>query len=119
MNKLKLIALLLIAFASFTSVNAQIASAEKKDSAEKATINNSEKKVREVSHDGIKYYVIDGIWHTKFKNKLVLRQAPKGARVSFLPKNGKIVTMGGKKYYKSNGIFYKKIKGGLYEVARP
>ena len=113
MKKLKLFAALLIAFISFTNVNAQ------KDSIEKETINKSEKKVSEITHDGINYYVINGIWHIKFKNKLVLRRAPKGAKITFLPKDGKMVTMGGKKYYKSNGVFYKKLKGSIYEVARP
>ncbi|MCF6348130.1 MAG: hypothetical protein L3J20_07515 [Flavobacteriaceae bacterium] len=113
MKKLKLIATLLVAFISFTGIYAQI------DSTEKATINKSEKKVSEITYDGINYYVINGIWHIKFKNKLVLRQAPKGARITFLPKDGKMVTMGGKKYYKSNGVFYKKLKESIYEVARP
>ena len=113
MNKLKLMAALLVAFISFTSVNAQV------DSTEKATINKSEKEISEIKHDGINYYVINGIWYIKFKNKLVLRRAPKGAKITFLPKDGKMVTMGGKKYYKSNGIFYKKLKGSMYEVTSP
>ncbi len=119
MKNLKLTALLLLAFISFTSVDAQITVVKEVDSTEKATINKSEEKVKEITYDGISYYVVNGIWHTKFKNKLVLRQAPKGARISFLPKNGKMVTMGGKKYYKSNGVFYKKIKSSLYEVSSP
>ena len=86
---------------------------------DKNTINCSDKKAKLISFNGINYYIIDGIWHTKFKNKYILKQAPKGARISFLPKNGKMVTMGGMNYYKSNGVFYKKIKGGFYEVARP
>ncbi len=113
MKKLKLIATLLVIFISFTNVNAQI------DSTEKATINKSEKEISEITHDGINYYVINGIWYIKFKNKLVLRQAPKGAKITFLPENGKMVTMGGKKYYKSNGVFYKQLKDSMYEVIRP
>ncbi len=85
----------------------------------KETINVSEKTAQKVTFDGIDYYVIEGIWHIKFKNRYVLRQAPKGARLRFIPKGGKIVTMGGRKYYKSNNVFYKKIKGGFYEVVRP
>ncbi|HHC78515.1 MAG TPA: hypothetical protein ENK46_01440 [Flavobacteriia bacterium] len=85
----------------------------------KGTINSSHKKALKVNYKGVEYYIIDGIWHTKFKNKLILKQPPKGARLTFVPEGGEMVTMGGKKYYKSNGIFYKKIKGGFYEVARP
>ncbi len=119
MKNMKLIAALLWALISFTNVSAQISVIEEIDSTEKATINKSEKKVQEITYDGMSYYVIDGIWHIKFKNKLILRQAPKGAQISFLPKNGKMVVMGGKKYYKSNDVFYKKIKNNLYEVTRP
>ena len=54
------------------------------------------------------------------KNKYVLRQAPKGAKIKFLPQGGKPVIMGGVKYYKCKGVFYKKNKtDDLYEVARP
>ena len=91
----------------------------KKNTPSKNTINSSEKKAQKVKFDGIDYYVIDGIWHTKFKNKYILKQAPKGVKLNFIPKGGKMVTMGGKKYYKSNGVFYKKLKGGFYEVVRP
>ena len=85
----------------------------------KKTINISEKTAQKVTFEGIDYYVIEGIWHTKFKNRYVLHKAPKGARLHFIPKGGKTVTMGGRKYYKYNNVFYKKIKGGFYEVVRP
>jgi len=86
----------------------------------KGTINVSDKKSLKVKHDGIQYYVIDGIWYTKFKNKYVLRQAPKGAKTNFIPAGGKMVTMGGVNYYKCKGVFYRKTnKTGIYEIARP
>ena len=91
----------------------------KKIASTKSTINTSARKAQKVNHNGIDYYIIDGIWHTKFKKKYILRQPPKGARLNFVPEGGKTVTMGGKKYYKSNGIFYKKLKEGSYEVVRP
>ena len=137
MRKLKLSLLLICTITAFTMINGQ----EKVESQEallvqnntlvtgndtvkngvnaKNTINSSDKKAKKVNFDGIDYYVIDGIWYTKFKNKFILKKAPKGAKLTFIPKGGKIVTMGGKKYYKSNGVFYKKVKGGFYEVARP
>ena len=119
MKKFTLFAVLVLACFSFTETIAQVVNAEKIDSVEKATINNSEKVTKEITHDGIKYYVVDGMWHTKLKNRLVFRQPPKGLKIDFLPKDGKSVVMGGKKYYKCKGIFYRKIKKNLYEVARP
>ena len=86
----------------------------------KGTINSSDKKSQKVKYDGIEYYVIDGIWYTKFKSKYVLRQAPKGAKTYFIPAGGKMVTMGGVNYYKCKGVFYKKTnKSGVYEIVRP
>lgn len=85
----------------------------------KTTINTTAKQIHHIKFDGINYYIIDGIWYTKFKNKLTLRRAPKGANIPFLPKNSKIEIMGGIKYYKANGVFYKRINNNLYEVARP
>jgi len=127
MKKLKLSIFLLLTLTTFSVVNAQEkvnnegdrVINEKSKSSSKQTINISDKKPQKISYDGLDYYIIEGIWHIKFKNKLILRQAPKGAKISFLPKNGKTVVMGGKKYYKSNGVFYKTAKGGLYEVTRP
>jgi hypothetical protein len=86
----------------------------------KSTINSSDKKIKKINFDGINYFIIDGVWYTRFKNKYVLKQAPKGARLSFIPKGGKMVTMGGVNYYKCKGIFYKKSSSpGIYVVARP
>jgi len=135
MKKLKLNLLVIFMVTSFTMVNSQEKVTDQeallagttldtelirsKDSTKKNTINSSDKKAQKVNFNGINYYVIDGLWHTKFKNKFILKQAPKGARLDFIPKGGKLVTMGGKKYYKKNGVFYKKVKGGFYEVARP
>ncbi len=135
MKKLKLSLLVIFTVTAFTMINSQekVTSQEallagttldtelirSKDSTKKNTINSSDKKAQKINFKGINYYVIDGLWHTKFKNKFILKQAPKGAKLNFIPKGGKLVTMGGKKYYKSNGVFYKKVKGGFYEVARP
>lgn len=86
---------------------------------EKETIIITEKKDEKiVKHQGITFYVINGIWHTKMKNKYVLRAAPKGAVIDELPKGGENVRMAGKMYYKCKGVFYKKI-GKKYQVARP
>lgn len=119
MKAYKIFTGLLLISISFTQVQGQVASVDSAELETKATINNSDKKAIEIQYDGINYYVIDGLWHTKFKNRLILRQPPKGLRIKFLPKNGKNVVMGGKKYYKCKGIFYKKIKKGLYEIAKP
>lgn len=136
MKKLKISLLVLFSIGTFTMVSSQekVTSQEellarttsdtelirsKKDSTKKNTINSSDRKAQKVNFSGIDYYVIDGLWHTKFKNKFVLKQAPKGARLFFIPKGGKLVTMGGKNYYKKNGVFYKKVKDDFYEVARP
>ncbi len=107
MNKLKNALLILIAFLCLHISQAQ----------EKETIKHTEKKENIAKHDGITYYVIDGLWHTKMKNKYVLKPAPKGAKITFLPEGGKIVSMAGKKYYKCRGVFYKKGKDH-YEVVR-
>ena len=107
MNKLKNVLFMLIAFLGLAITQAQ----------EKETIKHTEKQETITEHDGITYYVIDGLWHTKMKNKYVLKTAPKGAKLKFLPKNGKLVTMAGKKYYKYRGVFYKK-GNDYYEVVR-
>ena len=85
----------------------------------KKTIKVTEKQEKLVVHEGITYYVIDGMWHTKMKNRYVLKPAPEGAQTDFIPDGGKLVTLAGKKYYKCRGVFYKKIKNGLYEIERP
>lgn len=85
----------------------------------KKTIKVTEKKERKVVHKNITYYVIDGMWHTKMKNRYILKTAPEGAKTDFIPEGGKLVTLAGKKYYKCRGVFYKKLKNGIYEIERP
>lgn len=85
----------------------------------KATIMVTQKKDEKiVVHKGITYYVIEGLWHTKIKNKYTFRSAPKGAVLKELPLGGENVKMAGKIYYKCKGVFYKKV-GKVYQVARP
>ena len=124
MKKFKLSILLVAAFTTFNVVygqdTTQIQENTKGINETKSTINSSDKKAKNVKFDNIDYYVIEGMWYTKLKNKYVLRQAPKGAKIKFLPRGGKLVTMGGVKYYKCKGVFYKKNKtDDLYEVSRP
>lgn len=119
MKKLRPILFVVFFFSIASMVNAQETKENGKVNKSKSTINATDKIPKKVVFNDLDYYVIDGIWYGKFKNKYVLRQAPEGARIDFLPKNGKIVILVGKKYYKCKGVFYKKTKDGLYQVARP
>ena len=124
MKKIKLSLLLVIILTAFNVTHAQDTTknkvSTKKIDNTKSTINSSEKEAKNIKFDKIDYYVIEGMWYTKLKNKYVLRQAPKGAKIDFLPQGGKPVIMGGVRYYKCKGVFYKKNKtDDLYEVARP
>ena len=116
MKKLILSLIIIAVFTASQSISAQNTDSTK--TAKKATINTTEKDIQVVIHQDIKYYIIDGIWHTKMKNRYVLRSAPKGAKIDFKPADGKYVTMHGKKYYKCKGIFYKEHKDSIYEVVR-
>ncbi len=82
------------------------------------TIDTSSKEIKEIQHKGINYYVFNGTWHTKMKNRFVLRNPPKGAKITFRPEGGEYVTMHGKRYYRCKGIFYKELKDNSYEVVR-
>ena len=116
MKRLMLSLVVIAVFSISNSVNAQkIAS---KDTATTKTIRSSEKEIKEIVHKGITYYIFNGTWHTKMKNRYVLRNPPKGAKIGFKPEGGEFVTMHGKKYYKCKGIFYKQQKDSLYEVVR-
>lgn len=115
MKKLKITLVFFMAFGAFGILQAQTST---KKSA-KETIIVTEKTKRVVKHNSVTYYIFDGLWHTKLKNKYVLRSAPKGAKTDFLPKGGEYVKMAGKKYYKCKGIFYKPLGNGRYEIARP
>jgi len=79
---------------------------------------SSDKEIKEIVHKGITYYVFNSTWHTKMKNRYVLRNAPKGAKIDFKPDGGEYVTMHGRKYYRCRGIFYKELKDNIYEVVR-
>ena len=111
--------LLLLVFTAFQQLSAQDVSENISKSKEKSTINSSDKTPKLVTYEHMDYYVIDGIWYGKFKNKYVLRQAPEGAVLDFLPKDGKEITITGKKYYECKRVFYKNIGNGLYKVVRP
>ena len=120
MKKLKFSLLLIVVLTSFNFLNAQNNVIDKKINKSKQTINSTEKETKKIKFKDIEYYIIDGVWYIKIENKYVLRQAPKGAKIDFLPKDGKSVVMGGIRYYKCKGIFYKKNRNDdLYEVARP
>jgi hypothetical protein len=104
----------IIAFVSSNEVTAQTVS----DTEKTKTIGTSNKEIKEIEHKGITYYVFNGTWHTKMKNRYVLRNAPKGVKISFKPEGGEYVKMHGKKYYHCKGIFYKEHKDSIYEVVR-
>jgi len=120
MKKFKFSLLIIIVLTSFNFLNAQNNDIDEKINKNKQTINTTEKKVEKIKFKDIEYYIIEGIWYIKIGNKYVLRQAPKGAKIDFLPTGGEPVVMGGIRYYKCKGIFYKKNRNDdLYEVARP
>ncbi len=110
----------LIAIVAFATSN-QVVAQKTVDTTSTETIRAAENKTEifEIEHKGIKYYILNGIWHTKMKNnRFVLRNAPKGAKISFKPQGGTYVKMHGKKYYRCKGIFYKELKDSIYEVVR-
>jgi hypothetical protein len=116
MKRLMLSLVVIAVFTMSNSVNAQKTATTNKTTTK--TIRTSEKEIEEIIHKGITYYIFNGTWHTKMKNRYVLRNAPKGAKIDFKPAGGEYVTMHGKKYYKCKGIFYKQHKDSLYEVVR-
>ena len=119
MVRFKVMCIALLSLAGLNEIVAQDQASVDSVDDRKKTIKVTEKKEKIVKHDGVTYYVIDGMWHTKMKNRYVLKTAPKGAKTNFIPDGGKIVTLAGKKYYKCRGVFYKKLPGGLYEIERP
>ena len=116
MKRLMLSLVMIAVFTVSNSMNAQKVVSENKTTTK--TIRSSEKEINEIVHSGITYYIFNGTWHTKMKNRYVLKNAPKGAKINFKPEGGESVTMHGKKYYKCKGIFYKQNKDSLYEVVR-
>jgi len=119
MVRIRVLCIALLSLAGLGQISAQDQASADSTADRKKTIKVTEKKEKIVKHEGITYYVIDGMWHTKMKNRYVLKTAPKGAKTDFIPEGGKVVTLAGKKYYKCRGVFYKKIPGGLYEIERP
>jgi len=120
MKKIKFSLLIIVILTAFNVSNAQNNDIEKKINETKKTINTTDKEAKRIKFKDVEYYIIEGIWYIKIENKYVLRQAPKGAKIDFLPKGGEPVVMGGIRYYKCKGIFYKKNRNDdLYEVARP
>ncbi len=111
---------LIIVVASVTSNQATAQQELDTSTTSTKTIRTDEakNKIFEIEYKGIMYYVFNGTWHTKMKNRYVLKNAPKGAKISFKPEGGKYVTMHGKKYYRCKGIFYKEHKDSIYEVVR-
>ena len=104
----------LVAMAFSSTISAQKVA----DSNTTKTIVTAEKVIKKTEYKGITYYIFNGTWHTKMKNRYVLRNAPKGAKITFKPEGGEFVTMHGKKYYHCKGIYYREIKDSLYEVVR-
>jgi len=117
MKKLILSLLIINVFIFSSTINAQKIS-DKTKSATTKTIHTDNEEIKLVEHNGIKYYIFNSTWHTKMKNRYVLRNAPKGAKIDFKPEGGEFITMGGKKYYKCKGIFYKQHKDSIFEVVR-
>lgn len=119
MVRFKVMCIALLSLGSLQVTIAQEQASVEVKNDRKKTIKITEKKEKLVKHEGVTYYVIDGMWHTKMKNRYVLKTAPKGAKTDFIPEGGKLVTLAGKKYYKCRGVFYKKLPSGQYEIERP
>lgn len=115
MKKMKIVFVLFIALSAFNTIQAQTSTKKKA----KETIIVTDKQQKKVTHNSVTYYIFDGMWHTKLKNKYVLRTAPKGAITNFLPAEGEHVKIAGKKYYKCKGVFYKTLGNNRYQVAKP
>ena len=119
MNMKKLILSLTVVsvFIFSNAINAQKISNKTKSTTTK-TIQTDDETIKLVEYKGVTYYIFNSTWHTKMKNRYVLRNAPKGAKIDFKPEGGEFIIMGGKKYYKCKGIFYKQNKDSIYEVVR-
>jgi len=118
MKRLMIGLIIIVAFVTSNQVVAQKVIDTSTTSTETIRTDANKKKIVEIEHKGVIYYVFNGTWHTKMKNRYVLKNAPKGAKISFKPEGGKYVTMHGKKYYRCKGIFYKELKDSIYEVVR-
>ncbi|PID71156.1 MAG: hypothetical protein CR985_00930 [Flavobacteriales bacterium] len=106
-------------FVLTTSVSAVFAQKYSGNVTKKTIITKDDREKIEITFKDVNYLIIDGIWYAKYGEKIVLRQPPKGARLTVLPQGGKNVVMAGKPYYRKNNVFYKKIGDSLYEVAKP
>lgn len=117
MKRFMLSLIVIVAITTSNNIWAQDIANKTKDTTSK-TIKSSDVVITEVNYKGITYYIFNSTWHTKMKNRYVLRNAPKGAKIDFKPKGGEYVNMHGKKYYKCKGIFYKEYKDSIFEVVR-
>ena len=117
MKKLIFSLLVFLGFAAVNTTQAQEVS-DKTKVTSRETIHTTKKQIKEVTYQGITYYIFNSTWHTKLKNRYVFRNPPKGAKIDFRPLGGEYVIMHGKKYYKCGGIFYKELKDSIYEVVR-
>ncbi len=118
MKRLVIGLIAIVAFATSNQIVAQKVVDTSSTVTETIRTSDKKKEIVEIEYKGIMYYVFNGTWHTKMKNRYVLRNAPKGAKISFKPAGGTYVTMHGKKYYRCKGIFYKEHKDSIYEVVR-
>ncbi len=118
MKRLMISLIAIVAFVTSNQIAAQKVTDTSTTSTETIRTSDKKKEIVEIEHKGIIYYVFNSTWHTKMKNRYVLKNAPKGAKISFKPEGGQYVTMHGKKYYRCKGIFYKELKDSIYEVVR-
>ena len=59
----------IVAFVSSNTISAQKIADSNKTSTK--TIDTSSKEIKEIEYKGINYYVFNGTWHTKMKNRFV------------------------------------------------
>lgn len=68
---------------------------------------------------GITYFILDGLFHQRGREGLVVVKAPIGARVARLPAGYRVVTIGPRSYYVVSDDWYRWERGGYVVVARP
>ncbi|MDC6362999.1 MULTISPECIES: DUF6515 family protein [Flavobacteriaceae] len=61
-----------------------------------------------VIHKNKNFYYADGIWYKAKGKKYVVCAAPKGVKISVLPRSSKVVYVNGRRLYKYRGVFYKR-----------
>ena len=70
---------------------------------------------RVIVHKKTNYYYADGVWYKARGKKYVVTAAPRGIKVSTLPRGSKVVYRNGKRFYQYRGVWYKK-RGSNYIV---